>query len=117
MNQIETLHDVTSELYDLLQTIPSSEEREGVIEKINELLDQREELLNGMEGPYSDEEKRLGKEILHMNETIQIQVQSLMKQVKMDMANVKKQKTSNQKYTNPYQNLNNFDGMFLDKKK
>jgi len=117
MNQVQTLHEVTSELYDLVHIPPSSDEREEVIEKVNELLDQREKLLDGMEGPYSDDEKRLGKEILHMNETIQVQVQSLMKQVKMDMANVKKQKTTNQKYTNPYQNLNNFDGMFLDKKK
>jgi len=52
MSQVQELHDVTSELYELVQTLPSSDEREGVIEKVNELLDQREKLLlDGMEGP------------------------------------------------------------------
>lgn len=117
MNQVQELHDVTSALYELVQQSPTFEERDEVLEKLHDLLDRREELLDQVEGPYSDEEKRLGKEIVHMNETIESETQRLMKQLKMDMARMKKQKSSNQKYTNPYQNVNNYDGMFLDKKK
>jgi len=117
MSQVQELHDVTSKLYNLVQQSPNFDERDEFLEQIHGLLDKREELMNQVEGPYSDDEKRLGKEVIHMNETIEIEVQRLMKQIKLDMARAKKQKNSNQKYTNPYQNLNNFDGMFLDQKK
>jgi len=117
MSQLQELHDVTSVLYDLVKQSPTFDERDEVLEKIHDLLDKREELLNQIDGPYSDDEKRLGKEVIHMNETIESEIQRLMKQLKTDMARVRKQKNSNQKYTNPYQNLNSYDGMFLDKKK
>jgi len=117
MSQVQELHDVTSTLYNLVQRSPNFDERDEVLEEIHRLLDRREELLNQVEGPYSDEEQRLGKEILNMNETIESEIQRLMKQLKVDMARMKKQKNSNQKYSNPYQNVNNYDGMFLDKKK
>ncbi len=117
MSQVQKLHEVTSQLYELVQEEPAAEEREEIIGKVNDLLDKREVLLQDIQGPYSDEEKKFGKEIVHMDLFVQERTNALMKQVKMDIARTKKQKSSNQKYTNPYQNVSNYDGMFMDQKK
>ena len=117
MSQVQKLHDVTSQLYELFQKDHAEEERDETIEQVNGLLDEREQLLQDIQRPYSDKEKELGKEILHMDQTIQEKTNALMKQVKKDIAQTKKQKSSNQKYTNPYQNVSTSDGMFMDQKK
>ncbi|MYL54013.1 hypothetical protein GLW08_11760 [Pontibacillus yanchengensis] len=117
MSQVQELHELTSALYKLVHETPSSEERTEHIEKLNDLFDKREAYMENLERPTSDEEKALGKEILEMDRVIQDKVNHQMKDLKREMARLKKTKTSNQKYTNPYQQLSNYDGMFLDKKK
>ncbi|KGP91391.1 flagellar protein [Pontibacillus chungwhensis BH030062] len=117
MSQLDQLHEVTSELYKHVQQPPKSIEREDFIEKLSELLDKRERLIKDLEGPYTDEEHEKGQEIIRMNGVVDNRVSFHMKQLKTEIAHMKKRKTSNQRYTNPYQNVSTYDGTFLDKKK
>ncbi|QSS99608.1 flagellar protein FliT [Pontibacillus sp. ALD_SL1] len=117
MSQVDQLHDITSELYELAKTPPKATEREAFVEKLTELLEKRDKMIEGLEGPYTDEERQKGQEIIRMNSVVDERVAIHMKQLKTEIAHMKKRKTSNQKYTNPYQSVSTYDGMFLDKKK
>lgn len=117
MSQVDQLHDITSELYELSQQPPKATEREEFVEKLTDLLEQRDKLIEGLEGPYTNEERHKGQEVIRMNKAVNERVAIHMKQLKTEIAHMKKRKTSNQKYTNPYQSVSSYDGMFLDKKK
>ncbi|GAA5415646.1 hypothetical protein Pryu01_00677 [Paraliobacillus ryukyuensis] len=116
MNQ---LYDLTKNLFFLLDKSVSKNltEREQTIQKVTESLEKREILLSQIKPPYTDEEKRVGAELIPLEQKIQQRLTLLFNNLKSDMKNVKKQKSSNQKYINPYQSLAHFDGSYLDKKK
>ncbi|GGD10973.1 hypothetical protein [Pontibacillus salipaludis] len=117
MSQLDQLHEVTAELYEHVQQPPKSIEREEFIKKLSELLDKREQLISDLEGPYTDEGREKGQEIIRMNDVVDKRVSFHMKQLKTEIAHMKKRKTSNQRYINPYQSVSTYDGTFLDKKK
>ncbi|MBM6616314.1 flagellar protein FliT [Bacillus suaedaesalsae] len=117
MSIVGQVYAVTSKLHQLLITEePDSEKRDDVIEQIEQLLEDRQCLLDEMKGPYSDEEKQLGNQIIEYNKVIDVKLAKLRLVVQADMNKLKKQKNTNEKYVNPYKNVN-FDGMFFDKKK
>lgn len=117
MEHMKQLQRLTLELFETVDQATKAKERETAITKVTELLDQREALLQEMKEPFTAEELAIGKELLPMEEKIQQRMQLLFNDLKMDMRAVKKQKSTNQKYRNPYKDLANFDGTFLDKKK
>ncbi|KAA0548796.1 hypothetical protein FZW96_06970 [Bacillus sp. BGMRC 2118] len=117
MSIVKQVYEVTSKLHQLLQQEETdSEKRDDVIEQIEQLLEDRQSLLDEMKGPYSDEEMQLGKQMIEYNTYIDRQLAKLRLMVQADMNKLKKQKSTNEKYVNPYKNVN-FDGMFFDKKK
>ncbi|WP_077624786.1 hypothetical protein [Sediminibacillus massiliensis] len=117
MNRLVPLYKATDALHNLLQKIGPSTQREEAIAEITSLLDEREQLLAQVKPPYSEEEQKLGRALLPLDQGIEKKLQTLFAELKSEMKAVKKQKTSNVKYTNPYQNVANFDGAFLDQKK
>src|SRR5699024_4900707 len=114
MNRLQTLHDITKQLKELLQS--ETDDREMLIEQMNELIDQHENELAKMSPPYSEEEKAIGWEVVQLNKHIEEAIHDLFSEVKKDMQNVQKQKKSKQSYMNPYESVNMNDGMFLDNK-
>ncbi|WP_226037147.1 hypothetical protein [Aquibacillus saliphilus] len=117
MNRMDSFYQVTMELHKLVTENSASEKRTETITTINNLLDKRQQLLNEIKPPYTDKEKEIGQQLLLRNKEIEQKLDEIFNQVKTDMGTLKKKKSSNTKYTNPYQNLSNFDGMFLDHKK
>ena len=91
-------------------------DRDEKINKIQSLLNQREELLKLIQPPFSPQEKELGKQLLKLDQ----QVKGLMGKQKIDimqdMQSARMKKQSNQKYTNPYESMG-VDGIFFDKQK
>ncbi|MCT2537271.1 flagellar protein FliT [Aquibacillus koreensis] len=116
MSRMKKLHEVTIRLHEAVAK-DSEDQREEKIEKINHLLQEREEILKEVKPPYTDAEKQIGRHLLPINQEIDDKLQSVFFEIKKDMATMKKKKSSNTKYTNPYKNLSNYDGMFLDHKK
>jgi flagellar protein FliT len=117
MSVVNQIYDVTSRLYSLLKDGKFTEgSRDDVIEKVELILNERQELLSNLKGPFSEEEKLIGQKIIDLNRVIDEKLPQLKAEVQKDMNKVKKQKSSNEKYTNPYKNVS-FDGMFFDKKK
>jgi flagellar protein FliT len=116
MSAVEQLHDMTSRIYQKVKQPSQGKDREQLITEITSFLDEREELLRKVKPPYSEEELKLGKELVQMDQDIQASLQSLMTNLKSTMRQLQNQKKNNTKYRNPYQNVGTSDGMFFDKK-
>lgn len=104
---------ITKELDELVH---SKEKRSDVVSHLERLLDQRETMMRELEQP-TEEEKPLLEEIKKRDLKINQKLEFLFNDLKRDMRNNKKQKASKKQYTNPYQNVSSYDGMFLDSKK
>ncbi|MGM0843790.1 MAG: flagellar protein FliT [Bacillota bacterium] len=115
MSKVQECYTITENLVKLVEN-PSVTQRDNVIDEIESLLVQRQSVMADMKGPYSEEEKELGKQIVAWNSEIERGFANLRNDIKRNMNNVEKKKTSAQKYTNPYESMQ-FDGMFYDKKK
>ena len=75
----------------------------------------REKLLTDVKGPYTEEEKQLGQEIIKRNAVINLKLRSLKEAIQKDMTSLTKKKDSVDKYVNPYASMQ-VDGVFYDKK-
>jgi flagellar protein FliT len=117
MSVVTALFHVTKELRDLVCAPVSSEKREETIEAIERLLAQRDELLRELCPPYSEEEQRLGRQIVQWNEEIDAQLREMKRQIQRDLAMVREKRRANAYYTNPYEQSLAMDGMFYDKKR
>ncbi len=117
MEKLEKVYQLTVELEKLLADPISAKEREEVIQKLNDLIEERGKWMEEISPPYTEEERRLGEKIYKMNIGIEEKMQQLFSEIKMEMAQMKKQKKSQQSYTNPYKDLSVSDGTFLDRKK
>jgi flagellar protein FliT len=117
MSVVTALFHVTKELRDLVCTPVSAEKREETIEAIERLLAQRDELLRKLRPPYSEEEQRLGRQIVAWNQEIEEHLRELKRQIRRDLAMVREKRRANAHYTNPYEQSLAMDGMFYDKKR
>lgn len=106
---------LTKQLYDLVHNSDEKKDRDRLIQQIDRLLDQREQLLPEIAPPFSEKEKKLGRAIMQMNQTIDVKLQKIKSQIEQDIVDAKKTKTSVQKYVNPYESLQT-DGVYYDKK-
>jgi len=113
---VSDVYSLTKQLYELVQTLPSSEERDSYIERVEGLLEQRQQLLPQIQPPFSEEEQQLGQEIIQMNEVIDGQLKQRKEEVSVDIRKLKQKQQKTNKYANPYENLS-FDGTFYDKRK
>lgn len=117
MNRLEPVYEITEEMMELVSNNITSKERESVIEKLNELLLQREKLLHSISEPYSMEEKQLSKRLIPLNKQVHIEMEKIFTKLKKEMKQMQKRKSSNQRYVNPYRNVQVMDGMYMDRKK
>ncbi|MFS0821634.1 flagellar protein FliT [Bacillus sp. 1P02SD] len=116
MNPVVELYRITKELHSLLTQPVEQEKRDELIESITKFLDEREQLMSDVKPPYTEEQRKLGAEIVQMNVFIDGKLDTLKKEIQQDIANQKTRKTSTTKYINPYQSAP-ADGMFFDKRK
>lgn len=113
MNSVEQLYDVTAKLNNLLQTLPSKEEREAYIEQINSLLDKRSNIFPLLPKEYTSEEKQIGLKIVKLNENIDESLNQIYNEIKLDIQQIKKTRIAQEKYNQGFAG----DGMFFDKRK
>ncbi|UFT98539.1 hypothetical protein KO561_15245 [Radiobacillus kanasensis] len=117
MNQLEHLLDLTKTLHEAVSKSVNGDQREGLIGTITELIDKREVIIQNVKPPFTNEESKMGKKLVEIDKEIEAKLQSIFYQVKSDISTLKEKKKSNTKYTNPYKQLSNHDGMFMDHRK
>jgi flagellar protein FliT len=117
MSVAEECHRKTKELYDFVQGASFIDSnRDEVMERLDQLLDERQLLLDQFKPPFSDNEKKMGLEILEWNRVIESKLTSFQQMIQRDINGLSKKKSSVNKYLNPYESMQH-DGMFYDKKK
>jgi flagellar protein FliT len=115
MSTVMLCHTITKQLKEAVDEVAAGN-RDSVIEKIEKLLTERQSLLGSIQPPFTEDEQALGKQMMAWNQEIARKLILLRTEIKRDMNGLTKKKTSAQKYTNPYENMQH-DGMFYDKKK
>ncbi|WHP39929.1 flagellar protein FliT [Lysinibacillus boronitolerans] len=118
MEKLNMLLQISAKLFEHLSVSPKSDNRDEYINTINYMLDKRgaiiEELMN--DGFRFDEQNRIHRTLLELDNGIKKRLADVMDAVKQDMANLQKTKKSEQQYYNPYSNVRVMDGMYYDKK-
>ncbi|MGM0876468.1 MAG: flagellar protein FliT [Bacillota bacterium] len=117
MSALEKVYGVTEQLFQLVSQPIAKEARDESIQKITSLLDHRDQLLTDVHPPFAANEKQLFQQIVTWNEGITKRFSEIKQQIQQDMMQLKKTKTSNQQYVNPYQDVSTTDGMYYDKRK
>ena len=117
VSAVEKVHALTEQLFQLVSQSFGKDQRDDRIEKINSLIEQRELILPDIHPPFSIKEKELFQQVVQWNEVIVKKMAEIKQLIQQDMIQLKKTKTSNQQYVNPYQNISTSDGMFYDKRK
>ena len=118
MQPIDQLLQASANLFKHLGETPKGEDRDEYINTINNMLDKRGSIINGLkqEGFHFDEQDRIHRTLLELDNGIKERLATVMDAVKQDMANLQKTKKSEQQYYNPYSNVRVMDGMYYDKK-
>jgi flagellar protein FliT len=112
MSAVERLYALTAGLIDRLEQGSGRDEKIGWVEAA---LEEREQLMQEMQPPYSKDEKELGKKLLTLNIRLSQLLQKEKALIQKDINGLSIKKESNNKYVNPYQSLAT-DGMFYDKR-
>ncbi|SFL83832.1 hypothetical protein [Salibacterium qingdaonense] len=119
MAVVKELYDVTKALYDhMAEPMPKRiEERDTYVEKLEQYLAQRSELLEKMreQTSFSEKERQLGAEMFKMNEEIQRWMEASRGELRLVMQQLNKKKKSTRHYARPYSGTT-VDGVFFDKK-
>ncbi|RNA67555.1 flagellar protein [Alteribacter keqinensis] len=115
MTRVQELYTITKSLHDYAKERPEPDERGAFIERLTDMLEERGEVLAGLED-YSDEERAVLKEAVDMNSLIEERLQEELRHIKMDMNELKRKKTTGRRYENPYGESGPVDGAFIDRK-
>ncbi|MCP3028111.1 flagellar protein FliT [Halobacillus sp. A5] len=107
----------TEELSQQVNQKVKDDNRDEVIQEVQRLLKKRAQMLEGLPQPADEEEKAIVKQIMYLDVDINQKLEFLFNGLKMEMRHMKRQKSSNKKYTNPYESVASYDGMFMDRKK
>ncbi|KOY82381.1 flagellar protein FliT [Lysinibacillus sp. FSL H8-0500] len=118
MQPIEQLLQVSANLYKVLGDMPTSEGRDGYIERIHYLLDTRETIIEAlMQTNFRfDEQDRTHCTLRELDNGIKERLVTVMSSIKQDLANLQKAKKKESQYYNPYSEVRTLDGMYYDKK-
>ncbi|MET3317737.1 UNVERIFIED_ORG: flagellar protein FliT [Peribacillus simplex] len=112
MGAIQHFYEATNHL---LFTLENEQDRDRKIEKVEALLEEREKLMAGIQPPFSDSEKDLGKKLIELNEKVSQLLEEQKVEIQRDIKQLSLKKESTNKYVNPYQSLST-DGVFYDKR-
>lgn len=113
MESLKAFYETTVQLIELLKN--DALDRDIRIEKIQNLLDRREEILKSIHPPFSQPEEELGRQLVELNHEVDKLLQNQKQDIQQDIKQLNIQKKSNHKYTNPYKSLS-IDGVFYDKR-
>lgn len=117
MGVVHDVWRVTKELLEATALPWPSEEREERLRTVDRLLRERQELLWKLRPPYSEEEQRLGREIVAWNREIEARLRQVRDEIGSDLRITEAKRQANARYVHPYEQPLSFDGMFYDKRR
>ncbi|MCI1592520.1 flagellar protein FliT [Heyndrickxia oleronia] len=115
MNPIQECYTITKEIVETLQNTVNYD-RDIRIQKVEDFLEKRQQILESIKPPFSDEDQLLGEHLVLLGKKFDGLLMNLKLEIKRDMNGLNKKKKSMNQYTNPYANLQS-DGFFYDKRK
>lgn len=115
MSVIREIHQRTLEISKFVKNTGAIEDRDLFVDKVLSMIEERQNLVNQMKPPYSDEERVLGEEISSLDKEINQKLNNVLKAIKSDIGGLKKRKMTQSRYENPYESAYS-DGTFLDKR-
>lgn len=118
MDQTQQLLQVSARLYQHLTEIPADEARDGYIEKIHSMLDERGELIETMKrnGFQIDIQNKSHKMLAELDKGIRERLDRVMKAIQLDLKDLQNAKKNEKQYMNPYASVQVMDGRYYDKK-
>lgn len=117
MDRLERLYRTTKEIVAVLETsYHTVEERTEIITKVEGLLEKRGKIVQEIKPPYTEEEKKIGVQVIELDKKIKEKMDQLFTDIQADLKKLKKKKDSNITYMNPYKDVKSVDGMYLDNK-
>lgn len=96
-------------------TQTDEDQRDFVIEKIDGLLDERDQLQREILAPFTPEEQVLGEQLVLIEKQVISALDAYMKTIKSDIDATKSKKEHVKSYVNPYGKVAR-DGTFYDAK-
>lgn len=91
------------------------EQRDAIIEKIDGLLDERDQLQQQIQAPFTPEEEVLGKQLVLLEKQVVQSLDAYMKLIRTNINDSKTKKEHVKTYMNPYGKVAR-DGTFYDTK-
>lgn len=115
----QQLLQVSAKLFRHLGEVVQSEDRDAFIKTVDELLEERGQLIALLQQekvPLTDTNPQHAL-LKELDKGIQERLKSIMVDLKQDMKNVQTAKKSEVQYNNPYASVRVMDGKYYDQKK
>ncbi|WP_042350829.1 hypothetical protein [Bacillus massiliigorillae] len=112
-DSIKSCFEITEQLRQITQ-LPKDQLQDEQYHEITKCLADREELLQDIVPPFTDEEKQVGKQIVQLNQVIDKRLVEMKKDIAIKIKNLKKKEQSSQSYLGYSQAAPS--SYFLDKK-
>jgi flagellar protein FliT len=116
VSAVSDFYQTTLQLIHLLEN-EKSNDRDGKIHTIQALLEKREGFMQEMTPPFSLSDQEIGRQLVKLNQTVKILLESEKTSIQQDINKTRKKKQTATKYNNPYDSLSTMDGVFYDKRK
>src|SRR5690625_2152127 len=117
MARMDQLFNLTNQLLEVLKSTRGKDnDRADILEEVNNLLVEREALLRQIKPPYTEEEEKIGLNIIKLDKTIKERMENLYREIQQDLKQIKQKRDTNITYINPYKNMKTVDGMYCDNK-
>ncbi|MFJ8234642.1 flagellar protein FliT [Ureibacillus sp. NPDC094379] len=119
MDLVQQLLDASQELFTHLTNIPTAKDRDDFIERMNQLLEARGEIINQLKANETNpiQSHSLNKELIELDKGIRHQMIKVKMSIADDMKQLQVSKKSEQRYVNPYSAVQVMDGIYYDQKK
>ncbi len=116
MSVVSELLGITKAMVELLREPIEKEKRDAVIEQIEEMLEKREQLLKQLPATLTEEEKKMGKQLLALDRETNNLLRQFKQQIQQDLKQIKQTREAVDRYDDLYDSLA-IDGMFYDKRR
>ncbi|MEC1685849.1 flagellar protein FliT [Bacillus mojavensis] len=113
MKQIDQLSIETKSMLSHIQNTPESDE---LLKQIEDFVAKRNELIEDISLPLSEEEKKQMKLVLTWDQIIVKEMERLKQSIAAELQQVKRKRAMHTTYLNPYNNIT-IDGRYYDKRK
>jgi flagellar protein FliT len=110
----ECLH-LTERLLAMLRE-PRPDDRECLVQQIEETLMLREKLLPEIQPPFSGEDRAAGEKLMELNKELAFFLKELHSDILRELNGLELKKASASRYTDPYRTSSLSDGIFYDKR-